>query len=31
VSCQRLISSGSTPKKISVERFDPQPKTKGAG
>ena len=30
VSCQRLISFGNTPKKISVERFDPQPKTREA-
>jgi hypothetical protein len=31
VSCQRLIRFGNTPKKISVERFGPQPKTRRAG
>jgi hypothetical protein len=28
---QRIDRFGNTPKKISVERFDPQPKTRGAG
>jgi hypothetical protein len=31
VSCPRLISSGNTPKKISIERADPQPEKKRRG